>query len=56
MTEYQEAGCSKGWTHNWKRTSADSSKPSAGICSRCDVMRMSADDDDQADHHATLTS
>jgi len=55
MTEYQETGCSIGWTDaatgNERRPTAaidDMSERAAG------VMRMSADDDDQADQQHGL--
>jgi len=48
MTEYQEAGSSTGWmqqleTNVGRRLLDDMLEPAAG------VMRMSVDDDDQAD-------
>ena len=53
MTKYQEAGCSRGWIQQLEMNASrryldDMPEPAAG------VMRMSADDDDQADQQHEL--
>jgi len=53
MTEYQEAGCSRGWMQQMETNVGrwqldDTPEPTAG------VTRMNADDDDKADQQYEL--